>query len=80
MKRTKTPREIFAQVDRIFALSDRSCIGKKRVSDTAKIALRYVNNIYTAAGIPDHNKSNDTKACNRVFHHGAYPREIYAAE
>ena len=81
MKRTKTPHELFTQVERIFGnLPDRSEVSKTRAQKVAKSYRRYVDNIYIAAGMPNHAKSSDTEACNRVFNYGAYPVEIYAAK
>lgn len=81
MKRTKTPHELFMQVERIFSnLPDRSEESKARAHNVTEIYRHYVENIYIAAGIPDYAKSRDTEACNRVFNYGAYSREIYAAK
>ena len=75
--RTKTPKQIFEQWQRM-ARNARTPQNIERVKAATNTTRRYWNNIYKANGIADRCKSTDTAKCNDIWEHAAKPASIYA--
>ena len=75
--RTKTPKQIFEQWQRI-ARNATTRANTERVKRAAYISRRYWDNIYKANGIADRFNYGDTAKCKEIWNTAAVPASVYA--
>lgn len=87
--RTKTPKQIFEQWDRLSdALLLKSWNGKDyadarynamydRIDEAAD---RYIDNIYKACGVENHLMDIRVKRCNFIWSEKAFPASVYTKQ
>lgn len=77
--RTKTPKHIFEQWQRI-ARNATTRANIERAKRAAYISRHYWDNIYKAYGIADRLKHGDTAKCNEIWNTAPVPASIYAKQ
>lgn len=77
--RTKTPKQIFEQWQRI-ARNATTRANIERVKRAAYITRRYWDNIYKANGITDRLNYGDTAKCNEIWNTAAVPASVYTKQ